>query len=207
MGRFATGDHGETAGRGKKVWSVFVSRTANAPAEILIGLNSTTTHGDRGMVITFWGAAKTTTGSFHLLENRGRRVVLDCGLFQGHRSEFYARNADFPCQPKDVDALLLSHAHIDHCGNIPNFTKHGFDGPIFCTAATQDLTRELILDSAHIQEKDAIFVNKQRRKHGEEPVEPLYSRDDAEAAFPLFVGMGMNRDFCFVDGFLSLIHI
>jgi metallo-beta-lactamase family protein len=153
------------------------------------------------MKLTFWGAAGTTTGSFHLLENRGRKVALDCGLFQGRRADFYERNRSFPCPPADVSTLILSHAHIDHCGNIPNFVKQGFTGNIFATQATADLARHLILDSAFIQMKDTEFVNKKRRKRGEDEVEPLYTVEDAERALHQFVGIGYYRWFCFADGF------
>jgi len=163
------------------------------------------------MKITFWGAAQTTTGSFHLLENKGVKVALDCGLFQGRRSEFYERNSSFPVPPADVATVLLSHAHIDHVGNLPNFVKQGFDGRVFATHATVDLARALLLDSAFIQQKDTEFVNKQRRKKGQEPVEPLYLVEDAEKALELMVAIGYYKWFCFADGicgkFLDAGHI
>ncbi|CAN5485201.1 MBL fold metallo-hydrolase [soil metagenome] len=153
------------------------------------------------MKITFWGAAQTTTGSFHLLESEGKRVALDCGLFQGRRSEFYERNATFPVPADTVDALLLSHAHIDHCGNIPNFVTQGFAGSIFTTHATADLVRTMLLDSAFIQQKDAQFVNKKRAKHDLPPIEPLYTVEQAEKCFDQLVAIGYYRWFCFVPGF------
>lgn len=153
------------------------------------------------MKIRFWGAAKTTTGSFHLLEHNGQKLVLDCGLFQGRRSEFYERNREFPVPGSQVQAMILSHAHIDHCGNIPNFVAHGFAGSIFCTNATQDLARTLMLDSAYIQEKDAAFVNKKRGKRHEPPVEPLYTIEQTEACLDQFVGIGYYKWFCFHKAF------
>lgn len=153
------------------------------------------------MKLTFWGAAQTTTGSFHLLETKGKRIALDCGLYQGRRSEYYQRNRDFPCPPEDVHAVLLSHAHIDHCGNLPNFVDQGFNGNVFGTNASMDLARTLLLDSAYIQEKDVHFVNKIRARKGEEPVEPLYTMQSVDPCLDLFVEIGYYRTFCFADGF------
>ncbi|MBI1290449.1 MBL fold metallo-hydrolase [bacterium] len=153
------------------------------------------------MKITFWGAAQTTTGSFHLLETRGTKVALDCGLFQGRRSEFYERNQSFPCPPKDVETVIFSHAHIDHIGNFPNFVRQGFNGRAFATHATMDLARALLLDSAFIQQKDTEFVNKKRKKRDLPPVEPLYLVEDAEKALEMFVGIGYYKWFCFAEGF------
>lgn len=140
------------------------------------------------MKLKFWGATQTTTGSFHLVENRGVKVVLDCGLFQGRRSEFFERNKAFPVPPHEVDTVLVSHAHIDHIGNLPNFVRQGYGNKIVTTHASADLARALLLDSAMIQEKDTLFVNKQRHKKGQEPLEPLYTMDDAERALSLFRG-------------------
>src|SRR3954447_11936588 len=89
--------------------------------------------------VTFWGAARTVTGSMHQVDACGKTLLLDCGLFQGKRFERRRRNQEFPFHPKDIDAVLLSHAHIDHCGNLPNLVKQGFSGPIYCTTATKDL--------------------------------------------------------------------
>src|SRR4051812_892780 len=86
--------------------------------------------------VTFWGAARTVTGSMHLVEAGGKSVLLDCGLFQGNRAESLARNRTFPFRPKEIDAVLLSHAHIDHCGNLPNLVRQGFRGTVWCTPAT-----------------------------------------------------------------------
>ena len=132
------------------------------------------------MKIHFHGAAQTVTGSQHLLEVNGSRVLLECGLFQGRRSETYERNQNFPFDPQKIDAVILSHAHIDHSGNLPHLVKNDFSGPIFATRATVDLADVMLRDSGHIQESDAIFVNKRRAKRGEPPIEPLYTIADAE---------------------------
>ena len=131
------------------------------------------------MKITFNGAARTVTGSQYLLEINGRRLLLECGLFQGRRADTYERNLHFRFDPKSVDALILSHAHIDHSGNLPNLVKQGYRGPIYTTPATARLADIMLRDSGHIQEVDAEFVNKKRAKRGEPPVEPLYTLADA----------------------------
>jgi metallo-beta-lactamase family protein len=123
--------------------------------------------------VTFWGATRTVTGSMHQVEACGRSLLLDCGLFQGHRAEGLLRNRTFPFRPKDVDAVLLSHAHIDHCGNLPNLVLQGFAGPIYCTPATRALAGVMLGDAAKIQEEDAAYLNR-KRERGEPAVEPLY---------------------------------
>lgn len=114
------------------------------------------------MRITFHGAAQEVTGSMHLIEVNDQRILLDTGLFQGRRDETYARNLNFPFEPKSIDAVVLSHAHIDHSGNIPNLVKQGFAGNIWCTAATRNLCVYMLMDSGHIQESDTEFINKRR---------------------------------------------
>src|SRR5258708_1790315 len=128
-------------------------------------------------VITFWGATRTVTGSMHQVDACGRTLLLDCGLFQGHRAESHRRNREFPFRPKDIDAVLFSHAHIDHCGNLPNLVRQGFAGPIYCTSATRALAGVMLGDSAKIQEEDARFLNR-KRDRGEPSVEPLYDGRD-----------------------------
>ncbi len=145
------------------------------------------------MQITFYGAARSVTGSLHLLEVNGQRILLDCGLFQGRRAETYERNLNFPFDPATVHTVLLSHAHIDHSGNLPNLCKQGFSGTIWCTPATRDLCASMLQDSGHIQEKDVEFVNKRRARAGEPAVAPLYTRNDAIATLGQFVSVGYQR--------------
>ena len=147
------------------------------------------------MKIRFHGAAQTVTGSQHLLEVNGSRILLDCGLFQGRRSETYERNRNFPFDPEKIDAVILSHAHIDHSGNLPHLVKHNFSGPIFATKATADLADVMLRDSGHIQESDAMFVNKKRAKRGEAPIEPLYTIEDAEQVASHFHPMAYDQTF------------
>lgn len=158
------------------------------------------------MEITFYGAAQTVTGSMHLLTVNGTRILLDCGLFQGKRAETYTRNQHFPFDPASVDILVLSHAHIDHSGNIPNLVKHGFTGDIYCTYATRDLCAVMLLDSAHIQESDAEFVNRKRARKGQEPIEPLYTEADAEAALNGFIGIAYDRPKRIAPGITLTFH-
>jgi len=145
--------------------------------------------------ITFTGAAGGVTGSRHLIETDNQRILLDCGLFQGRRKETYERNLNFPFDPAIVDTLILSHAHIDHIGNVPNLVKKGFKGDIHCTLATADLVNIMLLDSAHIQENDAMFVSKVRAKKQEAPIEPLYTRADVPPVIELLHGHGYNHVF------------
>jgi len=133
------------------------------------------------MYINFHGAAQTVTGSQHLLEINGYRLLLECGLFQGRRKESYERNRNFHFDPTDIDAVILSHAHIDHSGNLPHLMKAGFDGLIYTTPATAHLGNIMLLDSGHIHESDAKYINKKRKKRGEAPIEPLYTQEDAAA--------------------------
>ena len=152
------------------------------------------------MQIHFFGAARTTTGSMYLFEVNGKRLLLECGLFQGRREESIQRNCCFPFDPKQVDAVVLSHAHIDHAGNLPNLCKQGYSGNIHCTFATRDLCSIMLVDSAHIQMDDAAFVSKQRAKKKLPPVEPLYTIADAEKTLHQFVAVGYERPFLVVDG-------
>ena len=152
------------------------------------------------MRIRYLGAAKTTTGSQYLLELNGKRLLLECGLFQGTRGESIERNRTFAYDPKSLDAVVLSHAHIDHCGNLPNLCRQGFEGNIHCTFATRDLASVMLEDSAQIQADDAEFVSKKRAKQGLPPVEPLYTAEDAEKAVRQFVAINYDRPFPVVDG-------
>ncbi|MGA3283157.1 MAG: MBL fold metallo-hydrolase [Verrucomicrobiota bacterium] len=152
------------------------------------------------MQIHFFGATRTTTGSMYLFEVNGRRLLLECGLFQGRREESIQRNCCFPFDPKPVDAVVLSHAHIDHAGNLPNLCKQGYTGNIYCTFATRDLSGIMLVDSAQIQKDDAAFVSKKRAKQKLPLVEPLYSEADAEKALQQFVAFNYNRPFPVLDG-------
>ena len=131
------------------------------------------------MQITFDGAAQTVTGSQYLLNINGSTLLLECGFFQGRRQESYARNLNFPFEPGKVDAVILSHAHIDHSGNLPNLIKQGYRGPVYATPATADLANIMLLDSGHIQEDDAAFISKRNLKLGEPPALPLYTQEQA----------------------------
>jgi len=163
------------------------------------------------MKVHFWGAAQTTTGSHHLIEVGDVKVALDCGMFQGKRAEANERNREFPWDPADVKAVILSHAHVDHCGNLPTFASQGFRGDIHCTHPTLEISRALLEDSAHIQMKDAQFMNKRLAKKGEPLVQPLYTIEQAQATFPQLSALGMHRDLCFAPRvcgmFLNAGHI
>jgi metallo-beta-lactamase family protein len=155
------------------------------------------------MKLHFHGAAHTVTGSQHLIEINGHRLLLECGLFQGRREETYARNLNFVHDPRKVDALILSHAHIDHCGNIPNLVKKGYAGPIYATRATADLASIMMMDSGRIQESDADFVNRRKLSRGEPPIEPLYTETDAQQAGDQFRGVDYNHMFEPVPGVVA----
>jgi len=134
------------------------------------------------MKIGFHGGAGEVTGSRHLLEADKLKILLDCGLFQGHRKESLAKNREFPFDPRTLDAVLLTHAHVDHCGSLPLLVKRGYKGLIYCTEATLDITGIMLRDSARLQEADAAFFNKIRAREGsDERIEPLYGEADALA--------------------------
>jgi len=135
-----------------------------------------------------------------LLKVNDQKILLECGLYQGKRSESNDRNKNFPFDPKQVDLAILSHSHIDHCGNFPNLVKQGFKGNIFCTHATRDLAGIMLEDSARIQQHDADYVSKKRAKKGEPPVEPLYSIEDAAQAVRQFVSLNYDRPMNIADG-------
>lgn len=147
------------------------------------------------MKLTFWGAAQTVTGSMHEISSDGHRYLLDCGMYQGRRKEARERNANLPFPATSVHAVLLSHAHTDHSGNLPTLTRNGYRNPIYTTPATTDLCASMLLDSAWLQEKDAEFMRKKNRRGlavgraEAEVVEPLYSVADAEATLPLFTNV------------------
>mgnify|MGYP003853988463 CR=1 FL=1 len=151
---------------------------------------------EAGVNITFLGAAQTVTGSMHLVECNGYRLLLDCGLYQGHRAQAYAINHEFPFDPRSIDAVLLSHAHIDHSGNLPTLVKRGFRGVIYTTAATRDLCALMLADSAHIQESDADYL----RRHGKEVAEPLYDLSDVGRTMELFHAVPYRRRILVLPG-------
>ena len=152
------------------------------------------------MEVEFHGAARTVTGSQHLLMVNGRKILLDCGLYQGPRRESYERNQHLPFNAAEVDVMVLSHAHIDHSGNIPNLVKSGFKGDIVCTYATRDLCAIMLRDSAKIQQYDIEYVNKKRRKAGDPPIEPIYDMADAVESLKSFIGIGYDRPYRLLPG-------
>ena len=152
------------------------------------------------MRVHYLGATRTTTGSMYLVEVHGARLLLECGLFQGRRGVSLDRNRTFPFDPASPDAVILSHAHIDHCGNLPNLCRQGFRGNIYSTFATRDLAAVLLADSAEIQRSDAEFLSQRRAKDGLPPVEPLYSAQDAELAIRHFVGINYHRPMPVAEG-------
>jgi len=148
------------------------------------------------MHITFHGAARTVTGSKHLIQlNDGTTLLLDCGMFQGMGEQTEDLNEHFGFNPKKVDHMILSHAHIDHCGLIPRLVAEGFGGQIYCTSATMDLVRILLLDSAKIQEQDIAYSNKHRATSGQPLLKALYTEDDVTAAMHLFKIVEFNEDY------------
>lgn len=164
------------------------------------------------MKLRFIGAAQTVTGSMHFLEVNGKKILLECGFFQGKRAESIRINKSFDLfHPAEIDTVILSHAHIDHSGNLPNLVKQGFSGPIYATPATRDLAGIMLADSGKIQEQDAVFLNKKLAKKHEPPIEPIYNTEDALEVMPLFVSISYHRETLVTDGvkltFLDAGHI
>lgn len=148
------------------------------------------------MKIRFIGAAKTVTGSMHLITTNNLNILLDCGLYQGKRLDFYAVNNFFNYfNPEEIDYLIISHSHIDHIGNIPNLVKKGFQGKIIATPPTMDLSQLMLLDSGHIQEKEIEFVNKKRIRKGELPIPPLYTQEDARSSLEYFIELKLHQEY------------
>jgi len=147
------------------------------------------------MQVTCYGAARTVTGSMHLVEAQGERLLLDCGLFQGRRAESFEINSHLPFSPSSVGAVVLSHAHLDHCGNLPTLVQQGFAGRIYCTPATRDLTALILRDSAKVQHQDAVFLNKQPERRGAPPVKPLYTADEVESALQHVTAVPYDQPF------------
>ena len=150
------------------------------------------------MRITFYGAAQTTTGSMHLVEANGKRILLDCGLYQGHRKEAFEKNRNLPVDPARIDYVILSHAHIDHSGNLPQLVRQGFRGRVFARQSTTELCDVMLRDSCFLQKRDLEYVNKKRRRDGKKLFEPLYEESDIEALMKLFVPTHLHspREIC-----------
>ncbi len=163
------------------------------------------------MKLTFYGAAREVTGSMHLVEMADRRILLDCGMHQGHRAQAAEQNAHLPFDPQSISTAMLSHAHIDHSGDLPVLVKGGFRGDVNTTFATRDLDNLMLRDSAHIQEQDAAYLNQKTSRRGLPPIEPLYTAADAEHAIQHFVGHTYDRWFDLGGGiravFLDSGHI
>ena len=145
------------------------------------------------MELEFFGASEGVTGSCHILRVNGQQILLDCGLFQGGKREEAGNRSPFPFDPTQIDAVVLSHAHIDHSGRVPLLVKRGFKGPVYAQNATRELCRILLLDSASLQERDAIYQNKRRAHKNESKLKPLYTTNDALDALQQFQGLGYNH--------------
>ena len=143
--------------------------------------------------LTFWGAASSVSGSMHILETGNTKLLFDCGLHQGKREDARERNSHFPFHPDQIDAVIVSHAHIDHCGNLPTLVRRGFTGPIYCTPPTRDLLRVMLRDSAKIQEEEAAHINI-ARNYVEPWVQPLYSFADVERVLQQSVSVPYGRE-------------
>ena len=152
------------------------------------------------MILQFWGAAQTVTGSMHLVEADGHRLLLDCGMAQGRREEAKKLNSEFPFQPEKIDAVVLSHAHLDHSGKLPMLVKKGFSGSIFSTSATRDLCSAMLADSASLQEMDARYVNRQNEKQGLPFIKPLYTLHDVARTMRLFQTVEFQRPLQILPG-------
>ncbi|MCJ7497443.1 MAG: MBL fold metallo-hydrolase [candidate division Zixibacteria bacterium] len=147
------------------------------------------------MKIKFLGGTKSVTGSMHILESEGKKVLIDCGLFQGRREESNQRNKSLPFEPQSIERMVLSHAHLDHSGNIPTLVKNGYRNTIYSTFATRDLCLLMLRDSANLQEKDAEYLNKRNEKKGAQIISPLYTVEEAEKSLEQFKGVAYNRFF------------
>jgi len=157
------------------------------------------------MRIQFAGAAKEVTGSKHLITFNGKKILLDCGMFQGRRQEADKKNREFLFDPKEIDAVILSHAHIDHSGLLPYLVKSGYDGPIYCTHATRDLCNYMLADSAYIQEREYKWLKKKKKKKGFIE-EPLYMIDDAEETLRKFHAVDYEQSFVVGEGVVASFY-
>ncbi|XZF15451.1 MBL fold metallo-hydrolase RNA specificity domain-containing protein [Chitinophagaceae bacterium MMS25-I14] len=158
------------------------------------------------MKISFHGAARTVTGSKHIVHiNPDKKILLDCGMFQGLGKDTLKLNSEWGFEPSEISYVIISHAHIDHTGLLPKLVKDGYSGPIYCTPPTADLTEIMLLDSARIQEGDVAHINRMRKKEGREPVEALYTEEDAKAVFPLLHTIPYNQPFR-IDDDIELLY-
>ncbi|MBO4288163.1 MAG: MBL fold metallo-hydrolase [Kiritimatiellae bacterium] len=158
------------------------------------------------MQLTFFGAAQTTTGSMHLVETNGKRILLDCGLYQGHRKEAFERNRNMPVDPETIDAVILSHAHVDHSGNLPQLARRGFRGKVYCTPATRDLAEIMLRDSAFLQMRDLEIVNRKRAEQGKNLFEPLYTEKDVDEILSRFQPELLKRQVDLGNGVSFVLH-
>jgi metallo-beta-lactamase family protein len=154
------------------------------------------------MKIKFCGAAKNVTGSSHLIEVNGKKILLDCGLFQGKAEEAQKLNAEFLFDPREIDAMILSHAHIDHCGRIPYLANKGFRGPIYCTRPTVDLCRVMLMDTARLQAQDAEFL----KKHLNQDFLPLYNEGDVDRTLLQFNSKDYDKPFEVIPGITATLY-
>jgi len=151
------------------------------------------------MRLSFLGAAHTVTGSCYLLETQEKHYLIDCGMFQGSKRIRQMNYDDFSFNPADIEGVLITHAHIDHCGLLPKLVKEGFKGNIYATKSTCDLAKIMLPDSAHIQSADAEMLNRKGARRGDQPVSPLYSMEDADEALKHFIAVPYNEDLQFAD--------
>ena len=157
------------------------------------------------MYLQPFGAVRTVTGSVHLLEVNGKKVLLDCGLYQGHRDDAYQKNKNFPFPITDIDAVILSHAHIDHTGNLPTLVQQGYKGPVYATFATRDLCTSMLQDTAQLQEKETDHINYKRDKKKLPHIQPLYVMADVMHTLQLFRGIGFDSPYQVFPG-IELIY-
>jgi metallo-beta-lactamase family protein len=169
------------------------------------------TRSERDMQLEFWGAAGEVTGSMHLLRVGGRSLLIDCGMIQGRRKQAFERNRNLPFDPASIDAVILTHAHLDHAGNLPTLVRGGFRGRIWSTSATADLCDAMLVDSAHIQKNDVRYVNRRRKRQGKRPFEPLYLIGDVRRTLKRFRAADYGAWFAPIPGvrarFLDAGHI
>jgi metallo-beta-lactamase family protein len=144
--------------------------------------------------LTFLGATGQVTGSCYLLETGSSRILLDCGLFQGSRETEKQNEADFPFDPDGIDAVVLSHAHLDHCGRLPKLVKDGFNGTVFLTEASFPLLDLMLRDAVHLQLRDIEWENKRRQRAGKKLLEPLYELEDVEALLKLRQAVAYGKE-------------